>query len=198
VYQHPSMREGWREGGRASRRRKRELTKTLPRVDGWRASEGPRQQGRLEWAGIPPRIRALASCGAEARAACVCVCAHGCVLVSVPEAGVCSRSWRVLFCRRYAATRPRPIRHEDGVRTPHATPSRPPLLEGYPTASLSTRSVKTRSSPAALTGKTDWSGPPSHVVGSGHGMHQIAGNLLGFPTVHHTCQYLNVYHVISS
>ena len=88
MYQHPSMREGWREGGRASRRRKRELTKTLPRVDGWRAAEGPRQQGRLEWAGIPPRIRALASCGAEARAACVCVCAHVC-------AGVCSRSWRL-------------------------------------------------------------------------------------------------------
>jgi hypothetical protein len=91
VYQHPSMREGWREGGRASRRRKRELTKTLPDTAtcGWLAHlRGARQPGCLEWAGIPltsvhsPRVAQRQ----ERRAY---------VFVRTVCEGVCSRSWRL-------------------------------------------------------------------------------------------------------
>ena len=41
--------------------------------------------------------------------------------------------------------------------------------------------------------KTNWSGPPSRGVGSCRNMHQIPGNLLGNPTVYHTCLHLNVF-----
>ena len=161
--QHPSMREGGREG--ESKPHPQESTHKDTATCGWLA----RLRG-AEAAGTPgvgwhtpshPCTRLVWRRGQSGVLVCVFAL---CVLVSAPEAGVCSRSWRILFCRRSAATRPPPIWHEDGVKPPHATPSRPPLLKGYLTASLSTRSVKTRTSPAALTGKTDWSGPPSHVV----------------------------------